>query len=145
MDESGNGKLIELQDLGKANKSLIVSHFLVRNPFFFSFHFRARVPSQGFTQESFRQMCILSGCDYLSSIPGVGLGRASKLMKRFNCNPYKVSGALRAQDQDYCCLCSGGCMASTTVVLKSTWVLRASSIIKLVCHSSVCSVAQSLK
>ena len=141
MDESGNGKLIELQDLGKANKSLIVSHFLVL--FFFSFHFRARVPSQGFTQESFRQMCILSGCDYLSSIPGVGLGRASKLMKRFNCNPYKVSGALRAQD--YCYLCSGGCIASTTAVLKSTWVLRASSIIKLVCHSSVCSVAQSLK
>ena len=41
-------------------------------------------------------MCILSGCDYLSSIPGVGLGRASKLMKKFNCNPYKVSGASAA-------------------------------------------------
>ena len=45
---------------------------------------------QGFTPESFRQMCILSGCDYLSSVPGVGLGKASKLMRKFNHNPYKV-------------------------------------------------------
>ena len=29
MDESGNGKLVELQDLGKANKSLVVSPFLL--------------------------------------------------------------------------------------------------------------------
>ena len=45
---------------------------------------------QGFTQDSFRQMCILSGCDYLSSIPGVGLGKALKFMRKFNQNPYKV-------------------------------------------------------
>lgn len=32
MDESGNGKLIELQDLGKANKSLIVSQDSLTRP-----------------------------------------------------------------------------------------------------------------
>ena len=26
-------------------------------------------------------MCILSGCDYLDSLPGIGLGKASKLFK----------------------------------------------------------------
>ena len=48
---------------------------------------------QGFTQDSFRQMCILSGCDYLSSVPGVGLGKALKFMRKFNQNPYKVRHA----------------------------------------------------
>lgn len=48
MDESGNGKLIELQDLGKANKTLIVSHSLVCNPLFFhSIPFHGRVPFPG--------------------------------------------------------------------------------------------------
>ena len=36
-------------------------------------------------------MCILSGCDYLASVPGIGLGKALKLMKRFNRDPYRVS------------------------------------------------------
>ncbi len=35
-------------------------------------------------------MCILSGCDYLPSIPGIGLGKASKLMRKYNLNPYRV-------------------------------------------------------
>ena len=26
-------------------------------------------------------MCILSGCDYLESLPGIGLGKAKKLLK----------------------------------------------------------------
>ncbi|XP_021946238.1 exonuclease 1 isoform X2 [Folsomia candida] len=33
-----------------------------------------------FCFEKFRWMCILSGCDYLPSLPGIGLGRAKKLM-----------------------------------------------------------------
>ncbi|CAL8126035.1 unnamed protein product [Orchesella dallaii] len=36
-------------------------------------------PNQ-FTFERFRWMCILSGCDYLPSIPGIGLGRAKKVI-----------------------------------------------------------------
>ncbi|XP_068265328.1 exonuclease 1 [Nyctibius grandis] len=39
-----------------------------------------------FTEEKFRYMCILSGCDYLSSIYGIGLGKACKLLKLAN-NP----------------------------------------------------------
>ncbi len=27
------------------------------------------------------RMCILSGCDYLESLPGIGLGKAKKLFK----------------------------------------------------------------
>ena len=26
-------------------------------------------------------MCILSGCDYLDNLPGIGLGKAKKLLK----------------------------------------------------------------
>ncbi|XP_072503689.1 exonuclease 1 [Notamacropus eugenii] len=39
-----------------------------------------------FTEEKFRYMCILSGCDYLSSLHGIGLAKACKLLKTAN-NP----------------------------------------------------------
>ncbi|NXK94975.1 EXO1 Exonuclease, partial [Formicarius rufipectus] len=39
-----------------------------------------------FTEEKFRYMCILAGCDYLSSIHGIGLAKACKLLKLAN-NP----------------------------------------------------------
>ncbi|KFU94894.1 Exonuclease 1 [Chaetura pelagica] len=39
-----------------------------------------------FTEEKFRYMCILSGCDYLASIHGIGLAKACKLLKLAN-NP----------------------------------------------------------
>ncbi|KAM4696160.1 exonuclease 1 [Rhinophrynus dorsalis] len=39
-----------------------------------------------FTEEKFRYMCILSGCDYLPSIHGIGLAKACKLLKIAN-NP----------------------------------------------------------
>ncbi|NWV00011.1 EXO1 Exonuclease, partial [Upupa epops] len=39
-----------------------------------------------FTEEKFRYMCILSGCDYLSSMHGIGLAKACKLLKLAN-NP----------------------------------------------------------
>lgn len=34
--------------------------------------------------ERFRWMCILSGCDYLENLPGIGLGKAKKLLKTIN-------------------------------------------------------------
>uniref|UniRef100_A0A8C8S6X2 Exonuclease 1 n=1 Tax=Pelusios castaneus TaxID=367368 RepID=A0A8C8S6X2_9SAUR len=34
-----------------------------------------------FTEEKFRYMCILSGCDYLPSLYGIGLAKACKLLK----------------------------------------------------------------
>lgn len=33
-----------------------------------------------FTMEKFRFMCILSGCDYVDSLPGIGLAKACKFM-----------------------------------------------------------------
>jgi hypothetical protein len=35
-----------------------------------------------FTHEMFRAMCVLSGCDYAASLPGVGLKRAHQLLLR---------------------------------------------------------------
>ncbi|KAK4440107.1 Exonuclease 1 [Sesamum alatum] len=37
----------------------------------------------GFTQMMLLEMCILSGCDYLPSLPGMGLKKAHALMKKF--------------------------------------------------------------
>ena len=93
MDDSGNGKLVELRDLGKANKSLIVTTCQSTWSMLYSVWWCCILSMQGFTQDSFRQMCILSGCDYLSSVPGVGLGKALKFMRKFNQNPYKVRHA----------------------------------------------------
>jgi exonuclease-1 len=36
----------------------------------------------GWTDENFRHMCILSGCDYLASIPGMGLKTAYRYMRK---------------------------------------------------------------
>ena len=48
------------------------------------------VALESFTMEKFRHMCILSGCDYLPSIKGLGLYKAHKYLKR-STNVYKVS------------------------------------------------------
>ncbi|RUS16027.1 PIN domain-like protein [Endogone sp. FLAS-F59071] len=37
----------------------------------------------GWTDDQLRQMCILSGCDYLPSIPGMGLKTAHKLLRKY--------------------------------------------------------------
>ncbi|KAJ8549402.1 hypothetical protein K7X08_033109 [Anisodus acutangulus] len=37
----------------------------------------------GFTKQMLLEMCILSGCDYLQSLPGMGLKKAHALMKKF--------------------------------------------------------------
>ncbi|KAL8133102.1 hypothetical protein AgCh_008529 [Apium graveolens] len=36
-----------------------------------------------FTKQMFLEMCILSGCDYLQSLPGMGLKKAHALIKKF--------------------------------------------------------------
>uniref|UniRef100_H3BBZ0 Exonuclease 1 n=1 Tax=Latimeria chalumnae TaxID=7897 RepID=H3BBZ0_LATCH len=63
MDKYGNGLEIDQAQLGKCKQLGNV-----------------------FTEEKFRYMCILSGCDYLPSIHGIGLGRACKLLRITN-NP----------------------------------------------------------
>ncbi|KAC9404459.1 hypothetical protein E3N88_45898 [Mikania micrantha] len=37
----------------------------------------------GFTKQMILEMCILSGCDYLQSLPGMGLKKAHALLKKF--------------------------------------------------------------
>ena len=99
MNDNGDGKLVELQDIGKANKALVVTDLslLVTIPFSITtssfFSLCLKLDSQGFTPDSFRHLCILCGCDYLPSVPGVGPATASKLMKRFGKDPYKVCDA----------------------------------------------------
>lgn len=58
MDKQGNGLEIDQSNLG-----------------------RCRSLGNVFTEEKFRYMCILSGCDYLSSVHGIGLGKACKLLR----------------------------------------------------------------
>ncbi|XP_038160504.1 exonuclease 1 [Cyprinodon tularosa] len=58
MDKHGNGVEIDLNNLG-----------------------RCRSLGDVFTQEKFRYMCILAGCDYLPSLHGIGLGKACKLLR----------------------------------------------------------------
>ncbi|BFZ12204.1 hypothetical protein BsWGS_15243 [Bradybaena similaris] len=59
MDLFGNGTLIE--------KSCLNEVLSIKGGFY--------------TFEKFRYMCILSGCDYLPSIPGIGLAKACKVIK----------------------------------------------------------------
>ncbi|XP_054456284.1 exonuclease 1 [Anoplopoma fimbria] len=58
MDKQGNGLEIEQSNMG-----------------------RCRSLGNIFTEEKFRYMCILSGCDYLASLHGIGLGKACKLLR----------------------------------------------------------------
>uniref|UniRef100_A0A3Q3NDR0 Exonuclease 1 n=1 Tax=Labrus bergylta TaxID=56723 RepID=A0A3Q3NDR0_9LABR len=58
MDKEGNGLEIDQGNLG-----------------------RCRPLGNIFTEEKFRHMCILSGCDYLASLHGIGLGKACKLLR----------------------------------------------------------------
>ncbi|XP_053292501.1 exonuclease 1 isoform X1 [Pleuronectes platessa] len=58
MDKQGNGLEIDQSNLG-----------------------RCRSLGNVFTEEKFRYMCIISGCDYLPSLHGIGLGKACKLLR----------------------------------------------------------------
>ena len=48
------------------------------------------VALESFTMQKFRHMCILSGCDYLPSIKGLGLYKAHKYLRK-STNVYKVN------------------------------------------------------
>jgi len=58
MDLNGNGVLIE-----NAKLPLIM-----------------KCPLERYTFDKFRRMCILSGCDYLPSLPGIGLAKARQFI-----------------------------------------------------------------
>lgn len=59
MDLSGNGIIIEKSRL---NESIGLN-------------------SAWYTFDKFRYLCILSGCDYLPSLPGIGLAKANKVFQ----------------------------------------------------------------
>jgi len=56
LDSNGNGVLYEKEKLPKCLGS----------------------SADNFTFEKFRYMCIMAGCDYLNSLPGIGIGKACK-------------------------------------------------------------------
>ncbi len=37
----------------------------------------------GFTQDMFLDMCILAGCDFLGSLPGIGIKKAHQQIKKY--------------------------------------------------------------
>lgn len=59
MDHFGNGMMIEKSRLNEV----------------------LEIQSGFYTFEKFRYMCILSGCDYLPSLSGIGLVKACKVFK----------------------------------------------------------------
>ncbi|XP_065833500.1 exonuclease 1-like [Oscarella lobularis] len=71
MDESGNGILVNLSRLNEVKGM------------------------HSFTLDSFRHMCILSGCDYLASVAGMGLVTARKMMIKCGMDPLKVIRLMR--------------------------------------------------
>lgn len=60
MDQNGSGILIEQEKL----------------------YLSLNIQPEQFNLDKFRYMCILSGCDYLPSIPGVGLIKARQFITR---------------------------------------------------------------
>ena len=74
MDHAGNGILIEQKRLNEVMD----------------------LQSAHFTFDKFRYMCILSGCDYLASLSGIGLVKANKVFKI----------ARQADLRQVCCLTS---------------------------------------
>jgi len=60
MDQNGAGILIEQENL----------------------HLSMNIQPEQFSFDKFRYMCILSGCDYLPSISGVGLIKARQFITR---------------------------------------------------------------
>lgn len=70
MDINGNGLLVDQERL----------------------HLAMDLQSEHFSIENFRYMCILSGCDYLPSLPGIGLNKAKKfIMKNTDNNIHRVN------------------------------------------------------
>lgn len=61
MDKHGQGVGFQISDI-TANKDIDLSDF---------------------TKQMILEMCIMSGCDYLPSLPGIGVKRSHGLIKRF--------------------------------------------------------------
>ncbi|XP_076645429.1 exonuclease tos isoform X2 [Halictus rubicundus] len=54
-------------------------------------HLAMGLRAEHFSMDSFRYMCILSGCDYLPSLPGIGLNKAKKFITvNTDCDIYRA-------------------------------------------------------
>lgn len=82
MDDLGNGKEFKYEDLGSTGKDKKNLNFV------------------NFTLDMLRHTCILSGCDYIDSIPGLGLKKAHALMRQFK-DVYKVIQRLSGTQTSY--------------------------------------------
>lgn len=61
-------------------------------------HLSMGCPVNMYTADRFRHMCILAGCDYIASLPGIGLHRARKFMFRAaETDIWKALGKIRSQ------------------------------------------------
>lgn len=60
MDQAGNGLLIEQDRL----------------------HIALDIKKENFDMDKFRYMCMLSGCDYLPNLRGIGLMKAQRFIKK---------------------------------------------------------------
>jgi exonuclease-1 len=58
-----------------------------------------------FTKQMVLEMCIMSGCDYLPSLPGMGLKRAHGVIKRFK-SYRKVVRYIASQFHSFCSFCA---------------------------------------
>lgn len=55
-------------------------------------HLALDLKPEQFSMDKFRYICILSGCDYLPSLPGIGLGKAKKfIIRNTDTDIHKVS------------------------------------------------------
>lgn len=61
----------------------------------------------GFTQMMLLEMCILSGCDYLQSLPGMGLKKAHTLIKKFKSHENVNITLLNASSDFYLLILTG--------------------------------------
>ena len=72
MDLNGNGVLVEQRHLNKA----------------------MGLRADNYTFRKFLYMCILSGCDYLANLPGIGLKKATQVFQRTRQEDMKQVSAL---------------------------------------------------
>ena len=88
MDLNGNGNLVEQCHLNKA----------------------LGLHSDSYTFDKFRYACILSGCDYVASLPGIGLAKATKVFRLSRQTDI-------AMVSDAACLCNLSTIWITAVVI----------------------------
>ncbi|KAJ1392017.1 XPG/Rad2 endonuclease [Sesbania bispinosa] len=79
MDRHGNGERIELEKVFSAESS--------------------RPSFRGFDMKLFRGMCVLAGCDFLPSVPGIGVARAHALVSKYR-NLDRILSVLKFEKGD---------------------------------------------